>query len=81
VSERREEGSRVRGKEAGRSQPRVPRPADKPQADDEEHVDHLGHMHVHRPDCGHPRVPHEDHEDWVHGQHRHARHQAHYDEH
>jgi zinc transport system permease protein len=80
VSERREGfGTRDRGPESVR--PRVSRPGNRPQADDEAHVDHLGHMHVHRPDCGHPRVPHEDHEDWVHGQHRHARHQAHYDEH
>jgi hypothetical protein len=45
------------------------------------HVVHAGHMHVHGPSCGHRRVRHGDHDDFVHGLHRHARHEAHYDEH
>jgi hypothetical protein len=42
---------------------------------------HVGHMHVHDAGCGHPAVPHESHVDYLHGEHRHARHDAHYDEH
>ena len=36
---------------------------------------------AHAADCGHATVQHEDHIDYVHDGHRHARHEAHYDEH
>jgi hypothetical protein len=49
--------------------------------DDRRHPAHVGHMHVHDPDCGHPTVPHETHVDYVHDEHRHAGHDTHYDEH
>jgi hypothetical protein len=45
------------------------------------HPAHVGHMHVHDVDCGHPAIPHETHVDYVHDEHRHAGHDAHYDEH
>lgn len=45
------------------------------------HLSHVGHMHVHRPGCGHPAIAHDDHEDYLHGDHRHAGHDVHYDEH
>jgi hypothetical protein len=61
-------------------------PEDPPDAPDREAaVDperaHVGHMHVHDAGCGHLTVPHESHVDYLHGEHRHARHDAHYDEH
>jgi zinc transport system permease protein len=37
--------------------------------------------HEHRPGCGHPAIPHDDHVDYVHAGHRHAQHAGHYDEH
>jgi zinc transport system permease protein len=39
------------------------------------------HLHEHGPNCGHPRVEHEDHMDYLHDGHRHAVHGGHYDEH
>ena len=54
------------------------------QADDRPangHPSHLGHMHVHGPDCGHEPVPHGAHVDYRHDTHRHAGHDTHYDEH
>jgi len=46
-----------------------------------EHEVHVGHMHVHDVDCGHPTVVHGLHVDYVHDDHRHASHGTHYDEH
>ncbi|MFI5987536.1 hypothetical protein ACIBEA_42575 [Streptomyces sp. NPDC051555] len=35
---------------------------------------HLGHLHTHGPDCGHPQVEHQDHVDYSHDGHLHREH-------
>lgn len=68
---------------SGSKHPPTAEPPDRPASERFPEPDsvHVGHMHVHDVDCGHPRIVHGSHVDYIHDGHRHAGHGTHYDEH